>query len=271
MRTLLFCLLAAIPAAAQQYTITTVAGGSPIPTPVPALKISIGVQRGTGGPAVAVDGTSTIYFTSYNCVFKVDASGTATRVAGISRRAFSGDGGPAVSAALNDPRGLALDRNGNLFIADHGNRRIRKIAPNGVISTIAGTGIDGNSGDGGPATSAQIGYVEKLAVDSRQPLLRRLGLRRAESSRAKDFSGRKDLDRRWHRSCRLLRRWRPRDGGAIVVARRRRRGSRGKSLRRGLTESSRTEGFGQRHDHYGRRRGNPRLGWRPRTDREPAT
>ena len=166
MRTLLFCLLAAIPAPAQQYTITTVAGGSPIPTPVPALKMSIGVQRGTAGPAVAVDGTGTIYFTSYNCVFKVDASGTATRVAGTSRRAFSGDGGPAVNAALNDPRGLALDRNGNLFIADHGNRRIRKIAPNGVISTIAGTGIDGYSGDGGPATSAQIGYVEKVAVDN---------------------------------------------------------------------------------------------------------
>jgi sugar lactone lactonase YvrE len=160
------CLLAAIPAGAQQYTITTIAGGSPIPTPVPALNMSIGVQRGTGGPAVAVDGTGTIYFTSYNCVFKVDVSGTATRVAGTSRRAFSGDGGPAVGAALNDPRGLAFDRKGNLFIADHGNRRIRKIAPNGVISTIAGTGIDGYSGDGGPATSGQIGYVEKLAVDN---------------------------------------------------------------------------------------------------------
>src|SRR5262249_56549913 len=60
----------------------------------------------------------------------------------------------------------AWDRNGNLFMADHGNRRIRKIAPNGVISTIAGTGIDGYSGDGGPATSAQIGYVEKVAVDN---------------------------------------------------------------------------------------------------------
>jgi len=166
MRTLLFCLLAAIPARAQQYTITTVAGGSPIPTPVLAVKMSIGVQRGTPGPAVAVDSTGTIYFTSYNCVFKVDASGTATRVAGTSRRAFSGDGGPAVNAALNDPRGLALDSNGNLFIADHGNRRIRKIAPNGVISTIAGTGIDGYSGDGGPAITAQIGYVEKVAIDN---------------------------------------------------------------------------------------------------------
>jgi len=70
---------------------------------------------------------------------------------------------------LNDPRGLALDPNGNLFIADHGNRRIRKIAPNGVISTIAGTGIDGYSGDGGPAITAQIGYVEKVAVDNTTP------------------------------------------------------------------------------------------------------
>ena len=62
MRILLFCLLTAIPASAQQYTITTIAGGSPIPAPVPALKMSIGMQRGTPGPVVVVDGAGIIVF-----------------------------------------------------------------------------------------------------------------------------------------------------------------------------------------------------------------
>jgi streptogramin lyase len=67
---------------------------------------------------------------------------------------FSGDGASATKAAFADPQGVAIDPAGNLFIADYGNNRIRKIAPNGVITTFAGTGTAGFGGDSGPATSA---------------------------------------------------------------------------------------------------------------------
>src|SRR5881227_4062789 len=97
-------LLAVSPAAfAQQYTISTVAGGAPPPTPVAALNTSIGPPR-----KLALAGGN-IYFSSGHSVFKIDGSGTLTLVAGNSRAGFSGDGGPAVNAQLNTPVGIALD------------------------------------------------------------------------------------------------------------------------------------------------------------------
>jgi hypothetical protein len=105
-------LLAGITAFAQQYTISTAAGGAPPATPVSALNTSIGQPR-----KLAVSG-SNVYFSSGNSVFKIDGSGTLTLIAGNSRAGFSGDGGPAVSAQLNTPQGLALDAAGNLYIAD---------------------------------------------------------------------------------------------------------------------------------------------------------
>ncbi len=79
---------------------------------------------------------------------------------------FSGDGGPATSAQLFNPTGVAVDAAGNLFIADFNNNRIRKVTPAGVISTVAGNGSQGFSGDGGPATSAQLSGPESVAVDA---------------------------------------------------------------------------------------------------------
>jgi DNA-binding beta-propeller fold protein YncE len=76
-------------------------------------------------------------------------------VAGNGTQGFSGDNGPATSAQLNQPAGIAVDSAGNLYIADEGNNRIRKVT-NGVITTVAGNGTRGFSGDGGPATSAQL-------------------------------------------------------------------------------------------------------------------
>jgi uncharacterized protein (TIGR03437 family) len=87
---------------------------------------------------------------------KVSTDGTVTTVAGNGTAGFSGDGGPALSAQLNFPRGLAVDTRGNLFIADYANRRVRKVAPDGTITTVAGTGAIGYDGDGGQATKAAL-------------------------------------------------------------------------------------------------------------------
>jgi hypothetical protein len=101
-------LLLAATAFAQQYVISTVAGGAPPATPAAALSASIGTPNG-----VATDSAGSVYFTSLNCVFKLDPNGVLTRVAGNSRNGYSGDGGPAVSAQLSNrssnPYGLATD------------------------------------------------------------------------------------------------------------------------------------------------------------------
>ena len=98
---------------------------------------------------------------------KVDAkSGTITTVAGTGIFGYSGDGGPATEAQLNDPMGVAADGAGDLFIADHNNRRIRKVeAGTGVITTVAGLGTSGFGGDGGPATHSLVFLPNGLAVD----------------------------------------------------------------------------------------------------------
>src|SRR5438094_45180 len=80
---------------------------------------------------------------------------------------YSGDGLPATSAELNCPYGVAVDSAGNLFIADSGNQRIRRVnGVTGVITTVAGNGIPGEAGDGGPATSAELFEPRGVAVDS---------------------------------------------------------------------------------------------------------
>jgi uncharacterized protein (TIGR03437 family) len=80
--------------------------------------------------------------------------------------AFSGDGGPAISASLNNPTALAVDAAGNVYIADQFNQRIRKVSTTGTITTVAGNGNAGFSGDGGPATSASLNYPGGIAVDA---------------------------------------------------------------------------------------------------------
>ena len=137
---------------AQQYVITTVAGGAAPPTPMPAVSASVGNVQG-----VATDGAGSVYFSSsLNCVFKVDTGGVLTRVAGTCVVGNSGDGGLATSAQLSGPSGVALDLAGNLYIADTSNSRVRMVSPAGIITTVAGNGVGGYSGDGGPATSAQL-------------------------------------------------------------------------------------------------------------------
>jgi len=153
----------------QPYSITTIAGGAPPPTPAAAATAS--VLPGS----VAVDFAGNLYFTSFNCIFKVDITGTMTRVAGTSA-GFSGDGGPATSAQLNNPMGLAVDAAGNIFAADYDNSRVRKISALGIMTTVAGTGIPApagsgatsttGTGDGGPASAAQLSGPRSVVVDA---------------------------------------------------------------------------------------------------------
>src|SRR5271157_2304177 len=152
-------------ALAQQYSITTVAGGAPPSTPAVAAGTTIGQPN-----RVMVDAAGNVYFSSLNCVFKMDGSGNLTLIAGNSRPGFSGDGGPATRAQLNAPQGMALDQSGNLYIADSKNNRVRIVSPAGIINTFAGTGqvSPGGAGtynDGGLATDALLHLPAGVAVD----------------------------------------------------------------------------------------------------------
>lgn len=170
-------------------TITTVAGNYYHPG------LNYGYS-GDGGPAtnalfhnptgVAVDGAGNLYIADYEneVIRKVTLDGTITTVVGkyqydpsvgSGKVGYSGDGGPATSAQLNSPFGIAVDGVGNLYIADSLNHLIRKVTPSGTITTVAGTyqlsasngyPVGGFSGDGGPATSARLGSPMGMAVDT---------------------------------------------------------------------------------------------------------
>ena len=117
---------------------------------------------------VAVDVAGNVYFadTSNNRIRKVALSGIITTVAGGNfMPGFSGGGGPAINAALGSPECVAMDAAGNLFIADTMNNRIRKVALDGNITTLAGMGDLAFSGDGGPAAGASLGRPSGVAVD----------------------------------------------------------------------------------------------------------
>ena len=146
--------------------ITTVAGNG------------TGGFSGDGGPAISaslrfpwgvhVDGTGNLYIADFfnRRIRKVDTSGIITTVAGNGTAGFSGDGGPAISASLNGLFGISLDGTGNLYIADRSNHRIRKVDTFGIITTVAGNGTAGFSGDGGPAISASLNGVFGISLDA---------------------------------------------------------------------------------------------------------
>jgi sugar lactone lactonase YvrE/predicted esterase len=150
--------------------ITTVAGRKPVDA-------HIGFS-GDGGPGfgaqlsfptgLAIDRAGRLFIadSENHRVRMVDLDGTIRTTAGTGAAGNTGDNGPASEARLNVPWGLACDANGNLFIADASNHRVRKVAPDGTITTVAGTGTAGFTGDGGAATQAQINHPLGLAVDS---------------------------------------------------------------------------------------------------------
>jgi sugar lactone lactonase YvrE len=134
---------------------------------------------GDGGPALAAqfyvptgiaagsDGTIYISDTFNNRIRRIDAAGIITTIAGTGADIGpTGDGGPAVSARLAWPTGIKLDHSGNVYIADAGYMRVRRIAPDGTITTAAGNGSAGLSGDGGAATSASLNWPKDVAFDA---------------------------------------------------------------------------------------------------------
>ncbi|MDE3197233.1 MAG: IPT/TIG domain-containing protein [Acidobacteriota bacterium] len=160
---LLFCGLAS----AQQYNVVTIAGTGGMPG-----------WSGDGGPAlsaqftnpirVAVDSKGNLYITDYgnqSIRFVNSDTNVVSSIAGNDTLGYSGDGGPARGSQLADPHDVAVDNQGNVYIADTLNARVRKIDTSGNISTFAGTGTRGYSGDGGPAANAQISLPTGLAVD----------------------------------------------------------------------------------------------------------
>ena len=117
---------------------------------------------------VAVDASGNIYIADPydNRICKVDKDDIITTVAGNGSYSYSGDGGPAVKAGLDYPTSVAVDASGNIYIADAANNAIRKVDKSGIITTVAGTGVKGYFGDGGPAVGAGLDYPTSVAVDA---------------------------------------------------------------------------------------------------------
>jgi sugar lactone lactonase YvrE len=150
--------------------ITTVAGIGP-------SGAAHGSYSGDGGAAtnagintpvgVTFDTYGNLIFADFNNsrIRKVDTNGIITTVAGNGSFSYSGDNSAATNASLNYPQGVAFDAYGNLFIADYYNSRIRKVDTNGIITTVAGNGGLGYSGDGGAATNASLFWPQGVALD----------------------------------------------------------------------------------------------------------
>lgn len=148
-----------------EYLITTIAGdGTSGYSGDGKLATTAQLNKPWG---LALDSNNNLYVadSQNHRIRKIDTQGIITTVAGNGNAGYSGDGGPATAAKLNQPAGVALDHLGNLYIADTHNQVLRKVSPKGVITTIAGNNTPGYSGDGGPARVAQFHQPTQLAID----------------------------------------------------------------------------------------------------------
>lgn len=163
-----FCLVCSLGAQAQTYTqnyIYTIAGGGAVPTTPLSLDLP--------GPTAAIkDAAGNIYFAAQDTayVYELNTAGTLSVFAGLGYGGYSNDGKKATTALIGGVTGLAIDKNGNIYLADAVGSRIRKVTPAGIISTVAGNGTKcdkaGICGDGGPALKANLNLPESVALDS---------------------------------------------------------------------------------------------------------
>src|SRR5436305_4710193 len=157
------CGLLAADAPRPLYRVETMAGGANLGDGGPATAAQFGAIQG-----IALDRWGNLYVadTDGQRVRKVNPAGIVTAIAGTGVPGFSGDGGPASAAQLNLPYGLAVDLAGNLYIADLGNQRIRRVSPDGTISTVAGNGRKASGPDGGHAVETSLLTPRNVALDS---------------------------------------------------------------------------------------------------------
>jgi sugar lactone lactonase YvrE len=152
--------------AATTGIITTIAGTG---TPGYSGDNGAAVSATLNKPSAVLEGsTGTLYVldTGNNVVRLLNTTGTITTIAGNGTAGYSGDNGPATSATLHSPYGLNIDNSGNLYIADSGNNVVRIVSTTSIISTIAGNGTAGYSGDNGAAISATLDNPQGVTIDS---------------------------------------------------------------------------------------------------------
>ena len=156
---------------APDGTITTIAGtgepgfsGDGGPATAAQLHSPMDVKLGPAGSLYVVERDN-------HTVRRISARGTITTVAGTGEAGFSGDGGIGTEAQLNEPYGIAVDRDGNIYVADSGNHRVRKISTEGIITTVAGIGTPGYSGDGGMANRAELNSPQAVLVTAGNELI----------------------------------------------------------------------------------------------------
>jgi sugar lactone lactonase YvrE len=116
---------------------------------------------------IVIDHSGNLYIAEIhgNRIRKIDTHGIITTIAGNGIAGYSGDGGPATQARINEPTGMAIDNLGNLYFSSSQNHRVRKVDTNGIITTVAGVGVGGYSGDGNLATEARLNHPNGLAID----------------------------------------------------------------------------------------------------------
>src|ERR1035438_65584 len=162
---LILCLCVVSLCAQTPGTIETIAGngsasysGDGGSAKLAALNVEVDVSADRAGNIFIADQFN-------NRIRKIATDGTISTVVGTGAAGYSGDGGPAVDAQINTPTGVFADIAGNLYIADVGNQRIRKVDPSGIITTLAGNGSKGYGGDGGPAVDASFYNAVRVVVD----------------------------------------------------------------------------------------------------------